>query len=316
MSIKIPFTHYSLSCKVRLKDNRIEDGAVFHFEKQPKSIENSAHLPARQLFHKFKSFQTAVASTSSDTPVHFRSSGPLGDIIYAIPLTLAIANGRPIHIKFNLNAFVSGFYSHPLKGIGINSATYEQLKPLLDAQNITSSPLTKYKSAHPVLDLDCFRTTKKKCHNYALVRCYGAVYPQTYDTSQPWIKVKPSPVTQGAIVVTRSFRYNNPKLCCRFLEKYPQVYFLGLEEEYRQMKFRHVQYLPVENFLQAAEYIAGARLFIGNQTFLFSLAEAMKCPRILEICRWMPDIIPEGGYWYGALFQNQLEYVVHQFMAT
>jgi hypothetical protein len=315
MSIKIPFTSYRISCKIRLKKDLIEE-EVFHFAKQPMSIKDNAYLPARQIFRKFASFQTILASMPADALVHFRSSGPLGDIIYAIPLMMAMANGRPIDLKCNLDAFVSGFLSHPLKGIGINKAIYDQLKPLLDAQNIISSPLPKHKGAYPILDLDCFRSAKMKCQNYVLARCYNAVYPQLYDLSQPWIKVHPSPVTQGAIIVTRSLRYNNPKLCYHFLEKYPKVYFMGLDEEYRRMKLQHAQYLPVENFLQAAEYIAGARLFIGNQTFLFALAEAMKCPRILEICRWMPDIVPEGGRWYGALFQNQFEYMVQQFMTT
>ena len=59
-----------------------------------------------------------------------------------------------------------------------------------------------------------------------------------------------------------------------------------------------------------ARAIAGARLFIGNQSLPFSIAEALKARRLLEACPRAPTNVPEGPYAYEAWFQPHFEALV------
>ena len=45
--------------------------------------------------------------------------------------------------------------------------------------------------------------------------------------------------------------------------------------------FFELPYQPCKDMLQMAQYMAGAKGFIGNQSGIYSLAECMKIPRIL-----------------------------------
>ena len=96
------------------------------------------------------------------------------------------------------------------------------------------------------------------------------------------------------------------------LKKYANIYFVGTEDEYKEMKqqINHLQYLPVKNFLELASYIAGAKLFIGNQSFPFSLAEAMKVNRLLEMYYLAPNVNVYGTKGFDFCFQPQFEYLV------
>jgi ADP-heptose:LPS heptosyltransferase len=63
-----------------------------------------------------------------------------------------------------------------------------------------------------------------------------------------------------------------------------------------------------------ARVIRSARFFIGNQSFPFALAEALKVPRILEVCPQTPDVIPTGDHIGAAYFQQNFEVLVRRFM--
>ncbi len=58
-----------------------------------------------------------------------------------------------------------------------------------------------------------------------------------------------------------------------------------------QSLFGPVEHLPTENFLQMAEYIAGADLFIGNQSSPMSVALGVGNPIIQETCLEQPDCV-------------------------
>jgi hypothetical protein len=45
---------------------------------------------------------------------------------------------------------------------------------------------------------------------------------------------------------------------------------------------------------ELAGVIRGCKLFVGNQSLAFSMAEAMKHPRVLEVCAYAPNCDPQG----------------------
>jgi ADP-heptose:LPS heptosyltransferase len=73
-----------------------------------------------------------------------------------------------------------------------------------------------------------------------------------------------------------------------------------------------LEWVRVRDFLELAELIAGCKLFIGNQSFPYSLAEGLKVPRILELDPADPNVVPTGGLAFDVLFQRQFEHLVDQ----
>ena len=70
-----------------------------------------------------------------------------------------------------------------------------------------------------------------------------------------------------------------------------------------------VPYLMVDNFLELAESIQSCKFFLGNASSCFQLAEALKVPRLLEICPMIPNVIPVGEKAYDAYHQVHIEYL-------
>jgi ADP-heptose:LPS heptosyltransferase len=70
------------------------------------------------------------------------------------------------------------------------------------------------------------------------------------------------------------------------------------------------QYVKVKDFKELACVIASSKLFIGNQSFCFSLAEAMKSPRILEVSPKYPNVITAGPHGYDFMDNQCFEQLV------
>ena len=71
-----------------------------------------------------------------------------------------------------------------------------------------------------------------------------------------------------------------------------------------------IRHRPVKDFLEMASVIAGAKLFIGNQSFPFSLAEALKVNRLLEVHFQCPNVTVYGDKGFDFCFQPQFEELV------
>jgi hypothetical protein len=97
-----------------------------------------------------------------------------------------------------------------------------------------------------------------------------------------------------------------------FLSKYGHLVFVGVKTEYEAMLkvIPGLQWKQVADFLELAEIIAGCKLFIGNQSFPYALAESLKVKRLLEVFYQIPNVIPEGDDGYDFCFQKHLEWLV------
>lgn len=121
------------------------------------------------------------------------------------------------------------------------------------------------------------------------------------DTRQPWLTVEPKAI--APVVINRTDRYHAPafpwgKVVDRVGK---QAVFLGLAHEHARFckQFGHVPYYPTRDLFEAAKIIAGAKLFVGNQSACRNLAEGLKVPVFVE-----EGIPPDTHYvrphaWYG-----------------
>ena len=246
-------------------------------------------------------------------PVHFKHSGNCGDIIYAIPAMRAIAGKEKIclHLRIDQPADYARHVRHPLGNVMLNRGMFERLGPLILSQPEFGS-YELYDGGPVDVDLDKMREYPLLLDRGNIARWYFLVFPVNFDLNRAWLTVPPDTTVKDAIVIARSGRYRAPEVNYRFLKKYPEVHFVGLEDEYDDMRrmLPRLKFRPVKDFYEMASVIAGSRLFIGNQSFPFSIAEALKVNRLLEVHFECPNVTVYGDRGYDFCFQPQFEKLV------
>lgn len=272
---------------------------------------------------KEKSFITGISHTpqvlaplvpiTGDT-VHFKHTGHAGDVIYSIPAMKALANGRKIHLYFELHQPNRDFtkqMKHPNGSVMLNEKSVAMFAPLMQQQpDIHHFGAWNGEPIH--YDLTAFRAFPFDYRMYSITRWYFLTFAVTADLGKPWLQVVPDKNFADKIVLARSSRYHTPGISYSFLSQYTNIVFVGVPDEYEAMKqeIPNLIYQPVNNFGELASVIAGSKLFIGNQSFPFSLAEALKVTRILEVYNQCPNVVPEGPGAYDFCYQPQFEKIV------
>ena len=253
--------------------------------------------------------------TNTKGPISFKHSGNSGDIIYALPFAKGISENVGLNLYFNLDqpAEYDKNFEHPLGRVMLNEKMMNMLKPLMLAQEGIHF-CEQYDNQPIDIDLDLVRSAPIPFTKMSLPRWYFIVFGASYDLSKPWLKADPDSSSNNYITVARSNRYHGHNINYTFLRKYPKVQFVGVKNEYMEMKkmIPGLEYRPVNNFLEMASIISGSRLFIGNQSFPFSLAEGLKANRLLEVSTLCPDVSISGENGNEFLFQSHFESLVKQ----
>jgi hypothetical protein len=237
----------------------------------------------------------------------FKHSGNAGDIIYALPTIYALSGKAPINLFLHLNQ-PSKALNHPLGNVMLNEAMFERLTPLLLAQPqiMSCTPFTNQAIDY---NLDIIRDYPFPLSYGNIARWYFLTFAINADLGRPWLQVKANTKVNEYVIIARSRRYRAPNIDYSFLAKYDKLLFVGLPEEFDDMRtiIPNITYRPVNNFLEMAEIIAGCKFFIGNQSFPFAIAEALKVKRLLEVCFQCPNVSVEGLNGFDFCYQPQFE---------
>jgi hypothetical protein len=222
--------------------------------------------------------------------MNFYHDGSLGDIIYSLPTVKAMGGGDYYIMKRP--------HYGPMRDL-LNSLPY------INSTNYGPWPI------NGGIDLRFYRKiaieTIRKGETKHLADCHAQVCNVNIDRENPWIE-RIEPLLMGDIVVNRSLRYHDiMDIDYGLLRDCKNITFIGRVEEYRIFKemynivcWQH----ECKNVLEMARIIAGARLFVGNQSLGFALAEAMKVPRVLEVCAVKDNCRPAGENGYTELNQE------------
>ena len=236
----------------------------------------------------------------------FSHSGKVGDLIYALPFALAYVRAHNIkRTAFNLNI---------LPGRRLYTReTAEALAALLRSQHWIDAVWFD-RPEEATVNLDAGNHTWVRHNSGDLARRFallGREFHDPIDFTAPWLfGIEPDPRAKGKIVLFRSPRYRSDRLTyLSLLRCRDRLLFLGTAEEHEEFSTRtfRCDYLPTQDFLEAARLIRGAALTIGNQTGLFAIAEALKVPRLLEISPTCPNVIMQGGWNRDLLSEEDLE---------
>jgi hypothetical protein len=214
--------------------------------------------------------------------MNYFHSGDLGDVLYALPSIRALGKGD---LYLNSRPWTAKMSPERVK----------VLKLLLETQSYVGQ--VSHGDAPPsdyTVDFSTFR-------NGGLI--YGvslgdlqSEWVHANADFEPWLQVEPSKQGRGRIVCHRSPRYHNPyfrwdEIGAKFGT---QLLFVGMPhevEELRRLTHVHAEYVITQDYLELAGLIAGADLFIGNQSSPMALAIGLGVPFIQETCLWTPDCL-------------------------
>jgi hypothetical protein len=247
--------------------------------------------------------------------LNFNHSGNAGDIIYALPTIKKIHElvqvPVSLYLRPNQPLKVSHANNHPLGNVMLNDKVIEMLTPLINPQAYINycGPLTNQQVD---IDLDFFRAGIVPQDKGNIAHWCGYITGVNPELWKKWLHVKPNSAFTAEVIIARSERYRNTLIDYSFLKKYSKLKFIGVEAEFKNIRqyIPHIEWVQVTDFLEMAEIIAGCKFFIGNQSFPFSIAEALKVPRILEVSLEVINVIPEGENGYDFLFQDHFETLV------
>lgn len=208
----------------------------------------------------------------------FGHSGDLGDIIYALP-TIRRAGGGTLIL-----------YPAPGKTMHLMTASKaELLRPLLVFQSYVDAVV--YVDEHEDHNLNGFRHHWQPDRNLADMHLgtHGYNY---WPRCHKWLEVDYQ-IRDHKVVFARTKRYRNDNFpWTRVWAKYKDdAVFVGLPDEHEAFcrEIGPVPHAVTKDFLELARIIAGADLFVGNQTAASAVAEGLKVNMILEVCRSCPN---------------------------
>lgn len=215
--------------------------------------------------------------------------------------------------------------SHPTKNeagehVCMNAKMWDMVKPLIESQYYVHS-FEKYEGQKIDLDFDVIRgKTFVNLPNGMIQSWIVFAFPDlACDLSKPWITIEgkaPKHITKqvgGKILINFTERYRNSIMDYFFLKNYTDdLIFSGTEREHflfcNQWQL-NIPRIETNDFLDLAYAVRDARFTIGNQSFLWNLCEALKSPRILEMCSFAPNCAPMiGEDSYGYYHQVGAEY--------
>lgn len=224
--------------------------------------------------------------------IAFNHSGNIGDILFSLHFCKELITELKqekfnFYIQTNVEDPTMKAQHHPFGTVRMTEGAANFLKPLLESQDFINEVSIGDEIRVNSFNLDLFRSLKINFASgdirswyYNLIKLH---LPREF--WNPVISVKNINKTYAdKILISSTHRYQNIFINYENLKPYKDnLVFVGTEEEYNLFKGKvgEIPYLKCSSLLELAEYMAGAKGFVGNQGGLYSLAECMKVNRIL-----------------------------------
>ena len=242
----------------------------------------------------------------------FKHSGRLGDILYSMPLVKQLAElqdtSADYYVSSDIPARLGKDVFHPSLEVMVNSNLYDYIEPLLSRQIYLNRILHVPTLAIPrdAIDLDQFKTSGLNLKAGLIYGWYRKAFGVSFPLEAPWISVDCSVEdaeiakdSEVSVLVGRTTRFCNTRINYRILDQIRGVGFVGLAYEYEDFTARYdlknVRHIKVKNALQLADLMCRVKVYIGNQSSNFAIAEGLKIPRALEAFEPVPVASPVGG---------------------
>ncbi len=245
--------------------------------------------------------------------ISFLHYGHLGDIINSLPVIKEISKNKNCNLYIQKNKPIPDHVfskDHPFGSVYLTENAIIKMIPLLKEQKYLQK-VEVFKDQEINIDLNFFRKLPIN-FNIDSIRWYSQLTGCFPDLSKNYLEVNSDSKFKDYIVIMRSLRRQNQFVNYSFLSSYTKLVFLGLKNEFDNLKsqINNLEYYDSKDFLELAMIIKNSKLFIGNLSFGYALAEALKVPRLLESGPNFPLAYPNGENAYDFYFQNHFEDLV------
>jgi hypothetical protein len=237
-----------------------------------------------------------------------KHSGQLGDIIYSMSFlrSFLIKNSidkAVIFIPSDKKANHAAGLNHIGGSLMISKSMFEFVRELLVAQTYIHDViyLPEINIPKGVLDLDLIRNGLINLSAGNIKSYYFKIFGMIDRNSGSWIDVNSeNHVEDFDAIIGRSTRYVNLGIDYSNINKLSiKVGFIGTDFEFDKILEINPQLaikkVNVRNAFEAATIIKKSKVYIGNQSFFFAIAEALAHPRLLECFEPVPNVVSTPG---------------------
>ncbi len=275
-----------------------------------KKYERKEEKYKKVVLPKIEKFYKTLEQKKTISFLHY---GHLGDIINCLPVIKETSKKKNCNLYIQVNKPIPKDIiskDHPFGSVYLNENAALKLLPLLKKQNFLKN-VEIYTNQEIDIDLNFFREMPIN-FNIDSVRWYSHLTNCFPDLTHNYLEVEPHTKYNDYIVIMRSLRRQNKLIDYSFLSSYKKIVFLGLEDEFNDLKIKikNLVHFDCKDFLELAMIMKNSKIFIGNLSFGFALAEALKIPRILESGPNFPLVYPNGINAYDVYFQKHFENLV------
>lgn len=276
----------------------------------------------------------------------------IGDMISAMIALKKYHEKTGIKVNFYQQIDVQADYyagaTHPTldsenRMVMCNKKMWDMVKPLILSQEYISDA-DVYNGQHITIDTTIIRgNIFVNMPHQAIQQWLFIAFPDlATDISKPWVFINEKEVSlegcalfysdnpdvpfslgnlRDKIIINFTERYRNHAIDYFFLKKYQdKIIFSGTDKEYLIFTKKwglQIPYLIVNDFLQLASILKQCKFVLSNQSFIWNLCEAIKIPRILELCQYAANCQAfVGEKSYGFLNQTGLQFYFHDLNGT
>ena len=279
---------------VKNLNNLIQQGIKFAVKDVSRSFSVENELCDSSFgFHSYSTQNIGIAKSLYTQK--FYHSGDLGDIIYSLPFIKSLGGGVLI--------LSSDYHNMEIRSpMTLHKA--EMINSLLMGQDyIFDVRCTPVKPNDIDVDLNQFRkifidwgnqkfteddvvVIRKKTLTQLYREMLNPNIPSDFDKTK-WLNYKEKIVIDDkTIIVNKTERYPREGFPWKHLvnDYGKKMLFVGSQHEYNLFikKYGYIDFYPTKSYITLAHIINGSKLFIGNQSFPYSLAEGMKINTIQE----------------------------------
>ena len=264
------------------------------------------------IYNKIVEIQKRIENNKE---LSFLHSGHLGDIMYSLPVIKELSKNHTCNLYIQINKPMGPeSLNHPYGSFLLSKKPVDLVMPLLNSQTYLNS-INFYNNEKIDINLDLFRDIPISL-GFQEMRWFAHICG-TYNTSMEnsYLSVEPHNSIKNKIIIVRTQRYRNDYINYKFLKKNKNLLCLGLKSEFNELKneIENLEFYECKDFLEMAQIIKASKFYVGNMCFPYSVAEALKVPRLLEASPEFPCVFPSGPNAFDFFHQNHFEKLFNNF---
>ena len=258
---------------------------IFNKNKYIKFKEEELKIKNKNLYEKKikKELDKISFALKEKNEISFLHSGHLGDIINSLPLIKEVAKNKKCKLFIEANKPLPYHLQDPSPHFGkyyLTEFSIKKMMPLLSKQTYIEK-VDIFNNQNIDVNLNLFREMAIN-FNIDSVRWYFHITGIHAELDIPYLTNVGFHEIKEKIVIIRTKRRRNYLINYNFLKNYNNVLFLGLRDEYNELKkeIPNLEFFECRDFLEMAQIINSSKVFIGNLSFGFTLAEGLKKTKV------------------------------------